>query len=111
MNYDAYNNSYGNFAGTYLEQCLPNITGRMNAGRSNYTRAFQGIYCEGAFYVSGRDTTHSFEWYFQNWTDTSAISMDASRLYSGNIYRNNCSHSLHITIVFICGLEPHNNTK
>jgi len=28
--YDAYNDSYGNFANTYLSECLPNITGSLN---------------------------------------------------------------------------------
>ena len=87
----SHNNSYGNFAGVNLNECLPNITGKITASRSNYTIALQGISANGAFYVDGTAQSNSFEWYYQNWDVTSSFSIDASRLYSGKKYRNNCN--------------------
>ena len=71
-------------AGVYLQECLPNITGR--AGGDEFPRS-AGMFAEGAFYYAG-----------DNW-DTIAgaghasaiIGFDASRLYSGKMYRNNCN--------------------
>ena len=44
MNYNAYNNSYGNFAGEYLEECLPNIEGYFSTSQYNNYASVSGAF-------------------------------------------------------------------
>ena len=77
----SYNNSYGNYAGQYLNECLPNITGRM--GGDEFPNGGWG---EGALYNAGRagDTIAGSGY------ASLIMGLDASRLYNGQLYRNNC---------------------
>ena len=91
--YNAYNNSYGNYAGSYLNECLPNITGTfsflLNGAAGSRMSATD---LDGAFYCyTGTATTRDG---YSNSYNTNGYCMgafSAARLYSGKKYRNNCN--------------------
>ena len=79
--YDAYNNAYGNFADTYLNECLPNITGCFHST----TEKQYWFEPYGAFYresLSG-DGVDGGNGHFDR------MCINASR--SNSIYRDNCN--------------------
>ena len=77
--YDAYNNAYGNFADTYLNECLPNIK-----GKPPRTPFFSSP--EGAFSVSSAGA---------NVSDCGGcygiVNVEFSAARSSSIYRDNCN--------------------
>ena len=88
--YDAYNNAYGNFANTYLGECLPNITGNFtsySAGHGGYLTLTYRM--NGVFYSAGGpgfqgcniSTAYCFE-------GANGIGFNATR--SSHRYRDNC---------------------
>ena len=58
----------------------------------NNTNSLQGLSdCSGVFYISSYGITNEHEFYHTNITYPSGFGMDASRLYNGTKYRNNCN--------------------
>ena len=78
----AYNNSYGNYAGSYLNECLPNITGSIYGDEfpnNNHSEA------TGAFIK--HTSTHS-DTSVGNAAPSMYIKFDASRM---GYYKTNCN--------------------
>ena len=86
----SHNNSYGNFAGIKLKECLPNITGQYQTSTWHqiYDGPNAGYYnSNSALYTNhyaGYRPVHSEPDY------GGGISFDANR--SNGTYRNNCKH-------------------
>ena len=79
----SHNNSYGNYAGTYQDQCLPNITGNI-AG--TFDDHFDGASWSGALSLKNHNRQNAWGSMTGTYRD---LSFDASRV---GTYRNNCNH-------------------
>ena len=82
---------------------MPNISGTVTATNINNTNSFQGLSsCTGAFYINGYGGTHGFEWYHTGLNLPKSFGFDASRLYNGTKYRENCNDvSVNSYVVYI----------
>ena len=82
--YDAYNNSYGNYAGTYRTQCLPNIYGEFEEVNLATCEAPYG-----AFTV--KENYEARAWYNKS-SDGCDRRMSFNAARSNSTYRDNCWH-------------------
>ena len=82
----SHNNSYGNYAGKYLSECLPNLYGALYyiSETWHYEGSVYGVFEKGtADYQSGHTPAHV------DGTGSGSVSFNASKYSS--IYRTSCS--------------------
>ena len=83
----SHNNSYGNYAGSYLNQCLPNIKGEYHDILTDISRV--NISIDALFIGSG---SRQGSWQGQNYSENELRALKFSAARSSSVYRDNCLH-------------------
>ena len=82
----SHNNSYGNFAGSYLNECLPNITGEYHDVLTDINNANKSV---GALWIDSGNRRRGWDGN-GNYDEIRSLKFSAAR--STPLYRDNCLH-------------------